>query len=139
MGVYSAENQPEGAPHVQSRPLRPLRKDHLDRLRQSRRRRDVQGRTPAAMHLRPRGTTRAAVPVESELVPEDLQAGIQRRAGRTDLEVTLDEHPVRSREPVMDVVRDLAPGVPAAHRDPLQRLPRAGRSWLRRSPASRRG
>jgi hypothetical protein len=50
---------------VSSRPLRPLRKDHLERMRPARRLRHVQGRPTAAMHLQPNGRAAcAAVSVE---------------------------------------------------------------------------
>lgn len=59
---------------MQPRPLRPLRKDHLERMRHARRLRHVQGRPPAAMHLQLNGrAARAAVPVEPKL--EHLRRG----------------------------------------------------------------
>jgi hypothetical protein len=53
---------------VQSRPLQPLRKDHLERMRPARRLRHVQSRPAAAMHLQPNGRgARTEVPLEPKL------------------------------------------------------------------------
>jgi len=60
--------------------LPPLRKDHMERLRQPRRLRHVQGRPRTAMHLHPDRATRAAVPMEPKL--KHLRRHIRMLSGR---------------------------------------------------------
>ena len=64
---------------MQSCPLRPLRKDHLERLRHARRLGHVQDRPGAAMHLHPRGASDAAVPVEPRLIHRRHARPVVRR------------------------------------------------------------